>query len=137
MLERLQKTQKKSFSKYDKHNQTDGIPSTPNLTGRKELFAELRKRGITRVDQMDVVCAAYDSWLCCKYFLSFEEQSKAEDRALNQDWNDSINNAAVPRRIYVPEPIRCPLAVFRKELGAYLDEAREQLDGETKTPRSP
>jgi hypothetical protein len=130
MLERLQKTQKKSLSEWVEltQNEIDGIPVTPNLTGCKELLAELHKRGITHVDQMNLVCAAYDSWLCCKYFLSFQDREEAKDRAYDQGWNASNNNEVVSRPIYVPEPIRCPLAMFRKEIGVYLDEAREHQD---------
>jgi hypothetical protein len=132
MLEDLQKTHLKTRNKHNDQKGHEGryddVPATPNLIGCRELLYELYKRSITRVEQMNLVCAAYESWFECKYLASFDAKSEAENRACDQAWNEAHGKSVSCKAIYVPEPIRCPLVVFRKEIGIYLDEAREQQD---------
>jgi len=135
MRERLQKTHLQRYNNRNNRKGDEGwcecqtIPRTPNLTGCKELFDELRKHDITRLDQMNLVCLAYESWFESRYLLSFEEKEDARDKATDRAWNEK-HYGVVSRTVYVPEPIRCPLVMFRKEIGVYLDEAREQQDEE-------
>jgi hypothetical protein len=133
MLEHLQRTHVRVFHVVDGQKGHEGhyeylkVPPTPNITGSKELFEDLRRRGITHIEQMNLVCVAYESWFQCKYLASFEEKSDAEDRRDQQQY-ESEQSGRISAPVYIPEPIRCPLVMFRKELAVFLDEAREQLD---------
>jgi hypothetical protein len=122
MRESLQKAHKNMWDKWDEEKtgmyQECGMPMIPNITGCNELCDELRKRGIVRVEQLNLVCAAYESWWECKYLVSFDDYQQAKEDADNYP----------DKNIYVPKPIQCPFVMFRKEFGVFLDEAREQLD---------
>jgi hypothetical protein len=135
MLEVLQKTHITVREKHDSQKGREGhygcVPLTPNLTGCKDLFVELRKRGITRVEQLNLVATAYESWFECKYLASFDEVMDAEDKACKQRWDEEHGKPVSGRAIFIPQPIRCPLVVFRREIGVYLDEARLQQDDPT------
>jgi len=135
MLEVLQKTHITVREKHDSQKGREGhygrVPLTPNLTGCKDLFSELRKRGITRVEQLNLVATAYESWFECKYLASFDEVMDAEDKACDQRWDEEHGKPVSGRAIFIPQPIRCPLVVFRREIGVYLDEARLQRDDPT------
>jgi hypothetical protein len=130
MLERLQKAHDKIRESHNDEREGlyDDVPVTPNLTGYKDLFDELRKRGITRAEQMNIVCVAYESWFECKYLASFDAVMEAQEKASDQEWAERRGKSPSGNPIYIPEPIRCPFAVFRKELGVFLDEAQLQLD---------
>jgi len=108
--------------RYDNVPGLIGIPIMPNITGAKELLDALCEQNINRDDQMNLVCVAYESWFESKYILSFDDALDAHDREA-----DRVRLNPSGKSIYIPEPIRCPLVIFRKELGLFLDEAREQL----------
>lgn len=120
MLDHLHKNHAKLWDVLDVQTtglyESLGLPRVPNLTGSKKLFDAVRKHGITQVDQLPILCTAYEIFFNYKYIASFDAVSRAEEK---------VNVDAMVR---VPEPIHCPFAVFRKELGAWLDEARKQLE---------
>jgi hypothetical protein len=132
MLEALQKTHMAIREKHDSEKGREGhyecVPVTPKLTGCKDLLDELHKRGITRVEQLNLVCVAYESWFEWRYLASFDEVMEAENRACDQRWDEEQGKPVSGKAIYIPQPIQCPLVVFRKEIGVYLDEARLQQD---------
>ena len=132
MLEALQKTHMVIREKHNDRKGHEGhyelVPVTPKLTGCKDLLAELHKCGITRVEQLNLVCVAYESWFEWRYLASFDEVMDAEDRACHQRWDEEHGKAVSGKAIYIPQPIQCPLVVFRKEMTIYLEAAREQLD---------
>jgi hypothetical protein len=128
MLEALQRAHRKIFNEHD--HRTGGkltdfldVPMSPNLAGAKELFNELCKRGITRVEQMNLVCVAYRDWFEAKFLDSFEKNYEA--RMKKEEAEDSNFVQRIP---YVPDPIIRPLMVFRKELTIFLEQATEYLE---------
>jgi hypothetical protein len=130
MREHLQKVHRKTQDYWNSQfgdARYQSVPVTPNLTGCEELFDDLRKRGITRVDQMGLVCDAYKLWFNCKYIPSFDEHYEAEERR-NDAGDEEIRTGTLSKSVYVPEPIRCPFVMFRMELAVYLDAAREECD---------
>jgi hypothetical protein len=132
MLEALQKTHMAIREKYNDRKGREGhyelVPVTPKLTGFKDLLAELYKRGITRVEQLNLVCVAYESWFEWRYIASFDEVMDAENRACDQRWDEEHGKPVAGKAIFIPQPIQGPLVMFRKELTIYLEAAREQLD---------
>jgi hypothetical protein len=133
MRERLQEVHRRMQASLNaRHMQMgntkyDDIPISPNLAGCKELFNELRKRSITRVDQMGLVCEAYGLWFGMKYIPSFDLQRDAENRR-EYSVDEEIRTGTISRSVYVPEPVLYPFKMFRKELKVYLDIAREDRD---------
>jgi hypothetical protein len=128
MTEALQKAHAKKRNEHNDRTQgrMECIPLTPNIAGSKKLFDELRKRGITRVDQLNLVSAAYGIWFDYKYALSFEEKRDAECK---KEEIDDAEGWMAASKVYIPNEIKHPLAMFRKELCFFLNVAREEQDG--------
>ena len=82
---------------------------------------------ISRHDQMPLVCDAYKTWFVSRYIPSFDEQQAAQDRVTQREWDEHEGRTVSSSAIYIPQPIQCPLSVFRKELSIYLDYARAGL----------
>jgi hypothetical protein len=128
MLENFQKIHVAERAAHEQRLQGDsGIPMTPNLTGYQALFVELHKRGLDEADQSQLVGTAYRAFFREKYISSFEEKVDAESRAMDAERNEK-KYGVIAKTIYIPEAIRCPFALFRKELKTWLDEAQEAIE---------
>jgi hypothetical protein len=109
MLDAIQRAHSETRNEWNdrRMGSYESVPVVPNLAKSKELFDELWRRGIRTVNQLPVVRAAYKNWFEAVYLASFDE---------------AANDATTVR-----QPIRYALAVFRKEAGLFLDQAREEM----------
>jgi hypothetical protein len=109
MLDAIQRAHSETRNEWNdrRMGSYESVPVVPNLAKSKELFDELWRRGIRTVNQLPVVRAAYKNWFEAVYLASFDEAA-----------NDVTT---------VRQPIRYALAVFRKEAGLFLDQAREEM----------
>jgi hypothetical protein len=95
-----------------------GVPYALITTGSRELFAELvQKFGVT-LAELDVVAEAFGDWFDSTYLSGFKDKWEVEER--NKDAEE--NNRPLER---VPQPIKCPLVIFRKNMKFHIDANRK------------
>ena len=128
MLDGLQKAHQACRNRLADYADDFKIPVTPKLSGSRELFNELHRRGIIHFDQLKIACDAYESWFNDKYVESFLAVERAESQV------EEFRQLGSDQKIFIPSPIACPLVVFRKELTLYLEAALEQNDESVEDP---
>ena len=95
-----------------------GVPGALNTAGSRELFATLvDKFGVTHAE-LDVVAEAFGDWFDTTYLLGFKNKYEAEAR------NDDAAENNRPLE-HVPQPIQCPLVIFRKNMKIHIDANRK------------
>jgi hypothetical protein len=94
------------------------VPQTLNTAGSRELFATLvDKFGISRAE-LDVVAEAFGDWFDSMYLSGFKDKYETESRN-----EEAIEQDRPLER--VPQPIKYPLAIFRKNMKVHIDATRK------------
>jgi hypothetical protein len=106
------------YDKYSRYPEEFGVPSALNTAGSRELLATLvDKFGITRAE-LDVVAEAFRDWFDSTYLSGFQDKYETESR------NEKAEETNRPPE-HVPQPIKCPLVIFCKNMKVHIDATRK------------
>jgi hypothetical protein len=106
------------YDVYTRYPEEIGVPRALNTTGSRELFDTLvQKFGVTRAE-LDVVAEAFSDWFDSTYLPGFKDKWEAEQR----NFEARQENRSEERE---PQPIKCPLVIFRKNMKVHIDAVRK------------
>jgi hypothetical protein len=97
-----------------------GVPRALNTAGSRELFGRLvQEFGVTRAElDNGVVAEAFGNWFDDMYLPGFKDKWETERRNRSAEENNGLQER-------VPQPIKCPLAVFCKGMKIHIDATRK------------